>query len=226
MTKIIAWLIHLYTASGALMGVMALLATANDQIRMAFLYLVVAGIIDATDGLMARAARVSRVLPDFSGAQVDNAVDVLTFIWAPIFIMGKENLLPHPLCLAVPVFAALYAYGQVNMKTPDNFFLGFPSYWNIVALYMYWLHPGPLISSLMVLIPGIFSFIPTRYLYPSRNSAYWKLSWSLGILWTLLIVYLLLQEKPNQIWVWLSLYYPVYYLVVSFYLDWTIRRTE
>lgn len=208
------------------MGVLALMATANDQVRMAFLFLVVAGIIDATDGLLARAARVSQVLPDFSGAQVDNAVDVLTFIWAPIFIMGKENLLPHPLWLAIPVIAALYAYGQVNMKTPDNFFLGFPSYWNIVALYMFWLHPGPILSVLLVLIPGIFSFIPTRYLYPSRNSAYWKLSWSLGIFWTILIVCLLFQEKPNPFWVWLSLYYPVYYLVVSFYLDWTIRRAE
>ncbi len=185
MAKTIAWMIHLYTASGALMGVLALLAAANGQVRMAFLFLVVAGIIDATDGLMARAARVSEVLPEFSGAQVDNAVDVLTFIWAPIFIMGKEDLLPHPLWLAIPVLAALYAYGQVNMKTPDNFFLGFPSFWNIVALYMYWLHPGPFLAILMILIPGIFSFIPTRYLYPSRNSAYWRLSWSLGILWTI-----------------------------------------
>lgn len=224
MTKTIAWLIHLYTASGALMGVLALLATGNGQIREAFLFLVVAGVIDATDGLMARAARVSKVLPKFSGAQVDNAVDVLTFIWVPVFIMGHENLLPHPLWLAVPVIAALYAYGQVNMKTPDNFFLGFPSYWNIVALYLYWFHPGAIFSVLMILIPGIFSFIPTRYLYPSRNSAYWKLSWSLGILWTVLVVCLLLQETPGQKWIWLSLYYPVYYLVVSFYLDWTIRR--
>lgn len=208
------------------MGVLALLATANGQVRSAFLYLVVAGVIDATDGLMARAAKVSKVLPKFSGAQVDNAVDVLTFIWAPIFIMGRESLLPHPLWLAIPVIAALYAYGQVNMKTPDNFFLGFPSYWNIVALYMHWLHPGAVIAVLMILIPGIFSFIPTRYLYPSRNSAYWKLSWSLGILWTVLIVWLLFQEDPDKKWVWLSLYYPVYYLVVSFYLDWNIRRTE
>ncbi len=180
----------------------------------------------ATDGLLARAIQVQRVLPGFSGAQVDNAVDVLTFIWAPIFIMGHENLLPHPFWLAVPVLAALYAYGQVNMKTPDNFFLGFPSYWNIVAMYLYWFRPGPVTAVLMVVIPGIFSFIPTRYLYPSRNSAYWKPSWILGSVWTVLLVFLLLQADPSLAWVWVSLYYPVYYLVVSFYLDWNIRQTQ
>lgn len=224
--KPLAWLVHLYTASGAFLGILALMAAAEGEIRPAFLLLVGAGVIDATDGLLARAVRVNQVLPRFSGAQVDNAVDVLTFIWAPIFIMGHDKLLPHPFWLAIPVLAALYAYGQVNMKTPDNFFLGFPSYWNIVAMYLYWFRPDPLPAVLMVVIPGIFSFIPTRYLYPSRNSAYWKPSWILGSLWTVLLVYLLFQPDPSLVWVWVSLFYPVYYLVVSFYLDWNIRHAR
>jgi phosphatidylcholine synthase len=221
-----AWGVHLYTASGALFGMLALMAVSEGAVRHAFLYLVAAAIVDATDGLLARLVRVNEVLPSFSGAQVDNAVDVLTFIWVPIFLMGAENLLPSRVWLAVPILAALYAYGQVNMKTPDNCFLGFPSYWNIVALYLYWLRPGPLAAVLMVVIPGIMSFIPTRYLYPSRNRAYWKTSWTLAMVWVVLLVVLLLEEEPNRTLVWLSLFYPIYYTLLSFYLDWKIRRAN
>ncbi|MCC6142331.1 MAG: CDP-alcohol phosphatidyltransferase, partial [Candidatus Hydrogenedentes bacterium] len=179
---------------------------------------------DATDGILARLVGVSGILPGFSGAQVDNAVDVLTFIWVPIFIMGREELLPHPFWLVVPILAALYAYGQVNMKTPDNFFLGFPSYWNIVALYMWWLQPPPLGAILMVAIPGVLSFIPTRYLYPSRNFMLWQTSWGLGLVWVGLLIYLILQEDPSRTLIWISLFYPIYYVALSFYIDFGIRR--
>lgn len=222
--KCTAWMVHLYTAVGGLLGLAALLLAAKHATREAFFLLYLTSFVDSTDGILARKARVSKVLPGFSGAQLDDAIDVLTFIWAPVFIIGIEGLLPHPAFLAIPVIASLYAYGQVDMKTPDNYFLGFPSYWNIVALYLWWLSPGPVIAVLFVLVPGVLSFIPTRYLYPSRNAVLWKTSWALGILWALLIGYLLLQEAPGQWIILLSLYYPAYYLGLSFYLDWRIRR--
>src|SRR5512147_3079254 len=117
--KIKAWLVHLYTASGGIVGMFALFAAANGQIRVAFMLLIMAALIDATDGIMARKVGVRVVLPRFDGAMVDNVIDVLTFVWVPVFIMGSQNLLPHPLWTAVPILASLYAYGQVNMKTED-----------------------------------------------------------------------------------------------------------
>jgi len=224
--KAAAWLVHLYTAMGGILGMFALFAAVEGQVRLAFLLLVVTMLIDGTDGILARRVRVSEALPWFSGAEVDNIVDFLTYVWVPVFIMGAQGLLPHVLWIAVPILAALYAYGQVEMKTADAFFMGFPSYWSTVALYMFWLRPDPTIAVLMVVIPAILTFIPTRYLYPSRNEILWRTSWLLGIIWFALVIYLLIQNQPDPRLIWLSLYYPVYYLAASFYTDWRIRRSR
>lgn len=224
--KTLAWLVHLYTASGAVFGMLALIAAAQNQTRGAFGLLLVAFFIDGTDGILARRYRVAEVLPRFSGAYVDNAVDVLTYIFVPIFIMAWQGLLPHPLWIAVPILAAMYAYGQADMKTEDHYFLGFPSYWNIVALYMYWLRPDPGWAIVMVAVPAALTFIPTRYLYPSRNSRFWRTSWTLGGLWLALLAWLLLQPEPDRRWVWASAYYPIYYFVMSFYVDFQLRFRE
>lgn len=202
----------------------ALFAAASGQVRAAFALLITAAMIDATDGILARKVGVRAVLPRFDGGMVDNVIDVLTFVWVPVFIMGSQGLLPHPLWTAVPVLASLYAYGQVDMKTEDAFFLGFPSYWNGIALYMFWLKPIPLIAILMVIIPGILSFIPTRYLYPSKNPILSKTTWALGLPWGCLIIYLLSQEQADVRLIWLSLLYPAWYMLSSFYVDWRLRR--
>lgn len=221
--QLAAWLVHLYTMSGGIVGMFALFSAADGQTRVAFFLLTISMLIDATDGLMARRVQVTKALPNFSGARVDDAIDTLTFIWVAIFIMWVEKLLPHPMWTIVPVIAGLYAYGQINMKSEDNFFIGFPSYWSTVAIYLFWLRPPDVIAVLLVVIPAILSFIPTRYLYPSKNGRYWKTSWGLGAIWFAMIFYLLSQEEPNQTVVWLSLFYPAFYMGISFYLDFKIR---
>jgi phosphatidylcholine synthase len=219
-----AWLVHLFTASGGVIGMFALFAAAERRTQDAFLLLIFALVVDATDGLMARALRVREVLPQFDGAMVDNVVDVLTFVWVPIFIMWSESLLPASFWIAVPVLAALYAYGQTEMKTPDAFFLGFPSYWNVVALYLFWLQPQAVWAVLIIVIPAILTLIPTRYLYASKNDILWKTTWSLGAIWLAMAVYMLMQDDPAPVLIWLSLFYPAYYMIASFYVDWQIRR--
>jgi len=221
-----AWGVHIYTAIGGVLGMFALYAAADGFTRRAFVLLVICMLIDATDGILARRFRVREVLPDFDGAMMDNVIDMLTFVWVPVFIMWQASLLPHPLWTAVPLLAGLYAYGQVNMKTDDNFFLGFPSYWNVIALYLYWLQPASLIAVLLVTVPAVLTFIPTRYLYPSRNYVFWRLTWSLGVVWFGIIFVLLAQTPPNMSLVYISLYYPAYYLVMSFYIDYRVRRGQ
>lgn len=220
-----AWGVHLYTAIGGVLGMFALFASAEGDSRQAFLLLVVCMLIDATDGLMARRFKIREVLPNFDGAMVDNVIDMLTFVWIPVFIMWQEALLPSPAWLIVPILAGLYAYGQVNMKTPDNFFLGFPSYWNVIALYLFWLQPVDVVAVLMVVVPAILTFIPTRYLYPSKNFVFWKMTWALGAVWFVMIFVLLAQPVPDRNLVLISLFYPAYYMVMSFYIEWRIRRT-
>lgn len=226
MKQLRAWAVHLYTASGGVLGMFALISASEGNVRQAFFFLVVCMLIDATDGILARRYKVREVLPDFDGAMIDNVIDMLTFVWIPVFIIGQEGLLPSIVWLIVPILAGLYAYGQVNMKTPDNFFLGFPSYWNIIALYLYWLQPAPIIAILMLVIPAILTFIPTRYLYPSKNYIYWQVTWALGAVWFVMLFILLAQVNPNQNLVLLSLFYPAYYMGMSFYIDWRVRTSR
>ncbi len=222
--KLAAWMVHLYTASGGVVGIFALIAAAEGRTRDAFLLLILTSLIDSTDGLLARRVRVREVLPYFDGAMMDNVIDVLTFVWVPVFIMWHDALLPHPVWLAVPVLAALYAYGQTEMKTEDAFFLGFPSYWNIVALYLFWFQPAAPLAVLLVVVPGILTVIPTRYLYASKNDFLWKTTWALGAVWFGMVVYLLTQSNPPDALVWISLFYPAYYMIASFYADWLVRH--
>ncbi len=221
-----AWGVHLYTAIGGVVGMFALYAAADGDTPLAFVLLVFSMVIDSTDGIMARRARVSEVLPDFDGAMMDNVIDMLTFVWIPVFIMWKEALLPHELWTIVPILAGLYAYGQVNMKTDDSFFLGFPSYWNVVALYLFWFDLPDVLTIAFVVLPAILTFIPTRYLYPSKNYVFWRLTWGLGVMWFLLVFWLLLQDNPSDVLIILSFYYPVYYMVMSFYIEYRIWMGE
>lgn len=219
----LAWGVHAYTASGGVLGFFALLAAANGNPRAAFLLLTAALAIDMTDGLLARRVGVAKRLPRFSGARVDDAVDVFTYIYVPLFIIAREQLLPHPAWLAVPVIAGLYAYGQSEMKTEDGYFLGFPSYWNVVALYLYWIQPGPAVALGFILVPAVLTFIPTRYLYPSRNAAFWKTNVLLGSFWLALVCWLLFQPTPPMPLVWLSMAYPALYMGLSFFVDFRLR---
>ena len=221
--QLLSWGVHAYTASGGILGFLALLAAAGDDTRGAFLLLMAAFAIDATDGLLARRARVDEHLPRFSGAAVDDAVDVFTYIYVPLFIIAREGLLPHPAWLAFPILAGLYAYGQRDMKTEDHYFLGFPSYWNVVALYLYWLRPGNAAALAIILVPTALTFLPTRYLYPSHKGAFWKTNFTLGAMWLALVCGLLFQSEPARPLVLFSLAYPALYLGLSFYTEYRLR---
>ncbi len=219
-----AWSVHVYTAIGGVVGMFALYSAASGAMRSAFLLLVASMLIDATDGIMARRYRVREVLAGFDGAMMDNVIDMLTFVWIPVFIMWQGSLLPHVLWTIPPIVAGLYAYGQVEMKTPDNFFLGFPCYWNIIALYMYWLNPVGWLAVATIILFTVLTFIPTRYLYPSKNDVFWRVTWALGALWFALVLVLLLADETARWLVLVSLYYPLYYMAMSFLIDYRVRR--
>ena len=222
-TKLLAWSIHGYTALGGVLGMFALALAGANMVREAYVLLIVQMAIDATDGMMARRIRIREVIPQFDGAMMDNVIDILTYAWIPLFIILHENLLPHPLWIVPAVLAALYAYGQANMKSDEGYFIGFPTYWNIVALYLYWLRPDDLIAVLAILIPAVLSFVPSRYLYPSKGETFWRTAWGLGTIWLILVLYLLSQTQPNQPLVIISLIFPLWYLAASFYVDWRVR---
>ena len=201
----------------------ALLAANDGNFPRAFWFIFWTMAIDATDGILARKLDVKKRLPNFDGSKLDDVVDVFTYIYVPAFIIWKLDTI-NPVFCVVPIIAGLYAYGQKEMKTEDDFFLGWPSLWNLVALYLYWLMPGEIISTILIVVPGILTFIPTRYLYPSKSKVFQKSSLILGIIWVAIVFCLMLQETPSRTGILASLFYPVFYTGASFYADWKIRQ--
>lgn len=218
MEMFLAWSVHLYTALGGIIGFFALYAVVRDNYIAAFALLLLSSVIDATDGILARAVDVKRVLPFFDGSMLDNVIDIFTYAWIPIFIIEKITSL-NIVVIVFPILAALYAYGQVNMKTEDNYFLGFPTYWNIVALYFYLLALDGMLGIAILVLFSVLTFVPTRYLYPSKHAnRFYRLFFLIGgAVWILLICYVLVV--PNYMLSLLSLFYPLAYLGLSFYED-------
>jgi phosphatidylcholine synthase len=223
-----AWLVHIYTASGALCAFFGTLAVFSLRYRDAFLLMALATFIDATDGVLARAAAVKEVLPRFDGARLDDIVDYLTFVFAPAYLVFHAQLAPDG--LGLPVAAAMllssaYGFGQETAKTSDHFFTGFPSYWNIVAFYLValstpaWLNAGVL-TGLAVLV-----FVPIAYVYPSRTPTLRWLTVGLGLAWAVLMVVMIWSFPAiSRPVLYLSLVFPVYYIALSVVLDARRRR--
>ena len=219
-----AWFVHLYTASSAVLALLATRAIFEYRFRDAFFWLAATIIIDATDGVLARAARVSQRLPWFNGAKLDDIVDYLTYVFVPAVFVWRSLLVPD--AWAVPVTSAMllssaYGFNRDDAKTSDHFFTGFPSYWNLVVFYLFLMRGSQVANAIVLLALAVFVFIPIRYLYPSRMPNWRAVTVALGIAWgvTLLVMVWQLPAISTAL-LWGSLVFPVYYVLLSFALGW------
>lgn len=223
-----AWAVHLLTASGAVVGGWCLVAIHRGDYRGAFFGMVLAGVIDAVDGPLARLARVKEVLPQFDGAKLDDIVDYLNYVVVPIVLIQAANLMPESVSIWIvpfPLLTSAYRFCHVSAKTPDHFFTGFPSYWNILAFYCY-VGRSPLwFNAVFILFAAIMVLVPIRYIYPSRTRILRPLTIGLGILWSASLLILLWQlPDPSPSLVAWSLLYPIYYTALSFALHWRLPQ--
>jgi phosphatidylcholine synthase len=214
--------VHVYTASGAVLALLALGSTVAGDYRAAFGWLFAATLIDATDGWLARRADVGRATPWIDGGRLDDIVDYLTFVFVPAVILREANLLPGPGGLVVAgilLVSSAFGFARTDAKTADHFFTGFPSYWNIVAFYLYAAQAGAAVNALVVLVLCVFVFVPIGYVYPSRTPVLQRLTLALAILWgaTIAVMIALLPAVPRRLLI-LSLAFPVYYAALSLVL--------
>ena len=221
-----AWFVHLYTALGAVVAFYAILAIEGHEFRQALFLMALAVVIDATDGTLARAAKIKELLPWFDGDRLEEMVDYLNYVIVPCLFLFRAELLPPQdasWLVALPMIASAYGFGQKDAKTADFFFLGFPSYWNIIAFYLYVLKTALWINAFLIIILSILVFVPIRYIYPSRSPRFRSQTSSFGALWglTLLVIIYRLPEPPEFL-VIASLAYPTYYVVLSLWLE--LRR--
>ncbi len=217
-----AWLVHAYTGTGAVLAFLALQAAIAHDFRAAFLCLFAAVLVDSTDGVLARWARVHDRLPYFSGQKLDDIVDYLTFVFVPAVILWQAHALTDPWTLpvvAAMLLSSLYGFVSGDAKTDDHFFTGFPSYWNIVALYLVVLGLSPVLNAVILLILSALVFVRIGYIYPTRTTTARTLTLALGLLWGLMMLTLVLQLPTPQRWIaWVSLFFPMYYTVLSLIL--------
>ncbi len=226
--KAAAWAVHAYTAMGLVVaGAMAALLVRGDAsaFQGCFALMVLATLIDATDGTFARAVDVKRVVPGFDGRRLDDITDFLTYTFIPLMLIWRAGLLPAgtEAWLAVPLLASAYGFCQVSIKTDDGFFLGFPSLWNVVAFYLYALQlPGNVALGILVVL-GLMTFVPSKYLYPSQPGRLNRWSTILGAVWTAPLLYVIWQMGDLRApglnlakgLLWVSVLYPIYYFAAS-----------
>jgi phosphatidylcholine synthase len=218
-----AWGVHLYTALGAALGLIALFSAAHGNWRASFLAMGIATIIDSSDGPLARMLMVKIRVPSFDGALLDNIVDYLTYTVAPVFLMLEAGIIPNSrwgLALACFVMlASVYGFCQTRAKTDDHYFLGFPNYWNLVAFYLFCLGAGTLFNVAVLLLLAVMVFVPLKYIYPNRTVPLRPLTLTLGIIWAVVTVAMLLMlPKVNPVMLWAALSFIAYYFIASFIL--------
>jgi phosphatidylcholine synthase len=223
--KVLGWLVHIYTGCGLLLAVWIvslLLQTERtpDDYRLCFLLMLVATVIDATDGSLARAVRIKETIPSFDGRRLDDLVDFVMYTCLPLLLIDRAGIIPEAWrwVLVVALGASTYGFCQSDVKSPDGAFQGFPSYWNIVAFYFYTLPLTNEIAIAIVLGFSLLTFVPSYYPYPSQPGRVNRIMLALSVPWTILVLICVLLPwdiRLSRELAWVSFAYPVLYLAVS-----------
>ncbi len=225
--RVAAWLVHLFTASGAVIGLFTLVAIQQEQFIAAFWLMGLAIVVDSVDGMLARQAMTTVAAPTIDGALLDNIIDYLNYVAAPAFFLMISDMLParwEYLGVSLIMLASAYQFTQPDAKTEDHFFKGFPSYWNIVIFYLFFWQTSPWINFVIVITLAFLVFVPIKYVYPSRLDYLTRNIW---LQWGMLIATLLwgvasgamlwFYPHTNYFLVALSIGYVIFYVLISLY---------
>ena len=158
------WVLHAYTASGTALALFAVIAAVQGEVVRALWILLAALVIDGTDGMLARRLRVKQTIPTFDGARLDDIVDFITYAFVPMVLLWTAGYLPAgawgAVVGAIPLMASSYQFCRTDAKTEDHFFLGFPSYWNVIAFYVVILDLSATVTAAILLICTVLVFVP------------------------------------------------------------------
>lgn len=214
-----AYGVHLFTATGAVWGLLAILAIFDGDYRMMIVWMIVAMLVDGFDGLLARWADVKKYASGVDGALLDNIIDYLNYVLVPAIFIVKTDFLPAPVKLftaCLILLTSAYQFTQTDAKTDDHHFKGFPSYWNVAALYMLLMGLPGWVNFGFLMLFNVLVFVPIKYIYPSRNSYLRQITLVLTYLYGAIGIWGLLQYPNHPQWfLWVSFVYVVYYIGLS-----------
>ena len=223
--KILAWSVHLFTASGLVAGFMALLATHEHDLRQAMFWLILAFIIDGVDGTLARRFRVKEVLPYMDGKTIDYVVDFFNFAIVPAYMFYVSGLVPSawslPLTSIILLVSAVY-YGKTGMVSEDNYFIGFPVLWNIVVYFLIFIFAWPAwLNAFTIIFFAIAHFVPLKYIYPSQAQRWQLASSIIAALFFILMCITVYYYPERHFWLsTLSVLAWFYFATLTFLEQW------
>ncbi|MFT6531217.1 MAG: phosphatidylcholine synthase [Limimaricola cinnabarinus] len=178
--------VHLFTATGAVFAMLAMLEAVQDDWSMMFLWLVVAFAVDGVDGPLARKYDVKRNAPIFDGVLLDLIIDYLTYVFVPAFALFESGLLPGWtgwMAIIVITFASALYFADSRMKTKDYSFQGFPGCWNMLILVLFALSPNFWIILALVVVLAITMFLPVKFIHPVRTKRWRAVSLPMALAW-------------------------------------------
>ena len=185
--KIAAWAVHGFTASGAVLGFLAIISIFNNDQVGSFLWLGLALLVDGLDGTIARKIGVTDKAPNIDGSTLDNLIDYLNYVIIPSLMIYWFQMVPNGWEIIIPagIFAvSLYTFANINMKTEDYYFSGFPALWNIVVLYFYILNTNQYINLIIIIFLSILTFIPIKFVHPLREKKLRNITIFCTIIWS------------------------------------------
>ena len=234
--QVAAYAVHVYTASGIVFILLATkeLFAASPNPAVCFFWLLIAVLIDATDGPLARRFHVKTRARHISGRTIDDIVDYLGFTFVPLLLVWRMDWLPGDqewswLWIVPALMTSLFGFAHVTAKHEDEgFFSGFPSYWNVFAFYagIWFTRDGPWPVAIVLQVLAVATVLPVRFLYPNMAPRPWRTILLIGAgIWSMLMFAMLWDyPRPAASVYGLSLVYPLFYTVLSVRLDWTSRQ--
>ena len=218
--KLTAWAVHGFTASGIVLGFLSVVAILNNDHVAAFLWLGLALLVDGIDGTLARKAKVNENIPNIDGSTLDNVIDFFTYVIIPALMIYWFGIVPSGweiICSAAILAASCYTFANINQKTQDFYFSGFPALWNIVVLYFFILGTNQWVNFIVIVILIILTFVPIKYVNPLRVQSMRNFTLPVTFLWagaSLRLITLppseqnMLSTSPTIFFVWvLSSFY-------------------
>jgi phosphatidylcholine synthase len=217
--KLRAFTVHVFTACGAALALLALILATGGHWAGMFVCLGLALIVDGVDGPMARAFEVKEMLPRWSGDTLDLVVDFVTYVFVPAFAIAASGYLPDALAipagLIIVITGALY-FADRDMKTDDNYFRGFPAVWNLIAFYLYILEPPAWAAAASIAVLAALTFAPVRFVHPLRVKQLRILNVALMAIWALLALLAVITNlQPGPYVVWPLVGIAVYFLIAG-----------
>ncbi len=198
--RVAAWAVHLFSATGAILALLALSAISKHEWTEAMYWLFAALVVDGVDGTFARAARVKEVVPRIDGEALDLVIDYLNYVFVPTVFMWEAGLLPSPLFLGALVqVSSLYIFARRDMKTEDGYFRGFPALWNIVALYLFAAGLPRDTAGLIVAALVLLTFAPIHFAHPFRVRDYGIWLPAFAVVWSVATVAMLLPDIAESV---------------------------